>query len=247
MRKSILLAPAALAFALTACGSGDTTEAAATNGAKIEAIKAPESKNWSDVITKTEQLGYVMGNPDAPIKLVEYMSITCSHCKDFGEQAFDTIRDNYVASGRVSFEVRNFVRDPLDLTAALLSRCGGEAPYFPLTKQALSNQEDMFAKAQGMGDERYAQIMQTKPEQRFFVLAQELGLIDFFKQRGISEDQAKACLADTKTAQALMDNTEKAVNELKIQGTPAFLINGSVIEGTSWPLVETKLKEAGAR
>ena len=247
MRKSILLAPAALALALTACGSGDKTETAATNGSKIEAIKAPEGKKWSDVVAKTDHQGYVMGNPDAPIKLVEYMSITCSHCKDFGEQAFDTIRDDYVASGRVSFEVRNFVRDPLDLTAALLSRCGGEGPYFPLTKQALSNQEDMFAKAQAMGDAKYNQVLQTKPEQRFFVLAQELGLIDFFKQRGVSEDQAKACLADTKMAQALMDSTEKAVSELQIEGTPTFLINGSKVDGTSWPVLETKLKEAGAR
>ncbi len=247
MRIINFLAPVALALAVTGCGGAAETDTAAGASEAIAVIPAPDGKKWSNTVSKTEAGGFVMGNPDAPIKLVEFMSITCSHCKDFGEQAFDSIRDDYVDSGRVSFEVRNFVRDPLDLSAAILSQCGGPAPYFALTKQALGNQNDMFAKAQALGDAKYNQILQSDAKTRFVSLAKELDLISFFQERGISADQAKACLSEEATAETLMNQTQAAVKDFNIQGTPTFLLNGKVVDGFSWPIIETKLKEAGAR
>lgn len=247
MRTFNYIAPLALALALTACGEASEGETGASSSGSVEAVEAPAGQKWSETVSKTEAGGIVMGNPDAPIKLVEYMSITCSHCKDFGEQAFVPLRDNYVDTGRVSFEIRNFVRDPLDLSAAILSRCGGESPFFPLTEQALGYQGTMFEKAQGMGEATYSDILQSDPKVRFVRLAEQLGLISFFQQRGISEDQAKTCLADTAAAEKLMNDTQKAAEEFDIQGTPTFLLNGQKIDGTNWTMVETKLKEAGAR
>ena len=248
-KKSLYFAlPAAFALALTGCSGGtETEEGAATSGAAIESIAAPEGQKWSTTVAQTDAGGYVMGNPEAPIKLVEYMSITCSHCAAFGEEAFNSIRDDYVESGRVSFEIRNFVRDPLDLTAAMLSRCGGEGPFFALTKQALGNQEQMFEKAQGMGEATYNSILQSEPKVRFVKLAEELGLINHFQQLGISEDQAKTCLSKEATAEKLMTDTQTAVDQHDIQGTPTFLLNGKRIDGTNWAMVEAALKEAGAR
>ncbi|WP_367947434.1 DsbA family protein, partial [Sphingopyxis sp. BSNA05] len=104
----------------------------------------------------------------------------------------------------------------------------------------------MFEKAQAMGDATYNDILASAPETRFVRLAEQLGLIAFFQQRGISEDQAKACLANTATAEALMNDTQKAVEEYDIQGTPTFLLNGQKVDGTNWVAVESKLKEAGA-
>jgi protein-disulfide isomerase len=249
MSKSLYFSSVTMAFALalTGCSGEAETENGATSGETIETVSAPEGQNWSTTVTQTEEGGYVMGNPDAPIKLVEYMSITCSHCATFGEEAFNSIRDDYVESGRVSFEIRNFVRDPLDLTAAMLSRCGGEGPFFALTKQALNNQEQMFTKAQGMGEATYNSILQSEPKVRFVKLAEELGLIGLFQQLGISEDQANACLSEEATAEKLMSSTQTAVEQYDIQGTPTFLINGKRIEGTNWAMVEAALKEAGAR
>lgn len=247
MRNLTTLTSISLALALTGCGGAAETEGGASSSDAISAIEAPAGQNWAETVTETEAGGFVMGNPDAPIKLVEFMSITCSHCKDFGDQAFDAIRDNYVASGRVSFEVRNFVRDPLDLSAAILARCGGPGPFFALTKQALSNQGPMFEKAQAMGEEKYGAILQSAPNERFVALAEELGLITYFQQRGISADQAKACLSDTAVAEKLIADTDAATKEYNIPGTPTFLINGQMVEGTNWAIVETKLQEAGAR
>ena len=246
MKKITYLAPLALAMSLTACGGAAETEGT-SSGEAVTDVAAPAGQQWSEVVSQTDAGGYVMGNPDAPIKLVEYMSITCSHCATFGEQAFDSIRDDYVNSGRVSFEVRNFVRDPLDLTAAILSRCGGEGPFFALTKQALNNQTAMFEKAQGMGEATYNDILKSDPNVRFVKLAEQLDLTSFFQQRGVSADQAKACLSDEAAAEKLMSDTQAAVKDFNISGTPTFLLNGKVVEGTNWPMVETKLKEAGAR
>lgn len=247
MSKSLYIAPMVLALALTGCGGAAETEGGAASGDTVETVAAPEGEKWSTTVAQTDAGGYVMGNPDAPIKLVEYMSITCSHCATFGEEAFNSIRDDYVESGRVSFEIRNFVRDPLDLTAAILSRCGGEGPFFALTKQALSNQGPMFEKAQSMGEGTYNSVLQSEPNVRFVRLAEQLDLISYFQQRGVSADQAKACLSDTATAEKLMADTQTAVKDFDIQGTPTFLINGQKIDGTSWNMVETKLREAGAR
>ncbi|MGB5723018.1 MAG: thioredoxin domain-containing protein [Parasphingorhabdus sp.] len=246
MRKSLSLLPVSLALSLSACGGAADTPTTGSSET-IAAVEAPAGQKWSETVSKTEEGGVVMGNPDAPIKLVEYMSITCSHCKDFGDQAFAPLRDNYVDSGRVSFEIRNFVRDPLDLSAAILSRCGGEGPFFPLTEQALGYQTTMFEKAQGMDEATYTGILQSDPKVRFVRLAEQLGLIAFFQQRGISEDQAKACLADTTAAEKLMGDTQKGAEEFNIEGTPTFLLNGQKVEGTNWIMVEAKLKEAGAR
>ncbi|MEM8918074.1 MAG: thioredoxin domain-containing protein [Pseudomonadota bacterium] len=248
MRKIMTVSSIAMALSLAACSDNeDATANSTTSSEPIAAIAAPAGQKWSETVNETEAGGIVMGNPDAPIKLVEFMSITCSVCKDFGEQAFDSIRDDYVESGRVSFEVRNFVRDPLDLTSAILSRCGGPSPYFALTKQALSNQGPMFEKAQAMGEATYGAVLQSPADVRFVRLAEELDLISFFQQRGISEDQAKACLSDTAAAEKLVAATERATEEYDVPGTPTFLLNGTMVQGTSWPLVETKLQEAGAR
>lgn len=248
MRKFLILAPISLALGLAACSdNAETTEGTASSAEAIAPIDPPAGQQWSTTVAETEDGGVIMGNPEAPIKVVEFMSITCSHCATFGEQAFDSIRDDYVASGRVSFEVRNFVRDPLDLTASILSRCGGEGPFFALTKQALSNQGPMFEKAQAMGEAKYEAILKSPPNERFVKLAEEIGLIEFFQQRGISADQAKACLSDVKSAEKLMTSTEQAVEKYNIAGTPSFLINGNMVDGTNWPVLENKLQQAGAR
>ena len=44
-----------------------------------------------------------------------------------------------------------------------------------------------------------------------------------------------------------MGDTQKAVEEYDIQGTPTFLLNGQKFDGTNWAMVEAKLKEAGAK
>ena len=199
-------------------------------------------------MTKTPEGGYVMGNPAAPIKLVEYGSLTCSHCAEFSEQASAEIRDTFVASGRVSFEFRNFVRDAMDITAAMLTRCGAPESFFALTEQAMANQTAMFQKVQAGRQCRALTPRLRCPTPSAAVAMGELtGLTEFFAARGIAKDQANACLANGAEATALAKRTTDDAEKYKIEGTPTFLINGQSIGSLGWAELRTKLQTMGAR
>lgn len=244
--RSILI-PASIALMLGACGPKEESAPTAESSEPLAEVAPPAGQTWANTVSKTAEGGYVMGNPEAPIKLVEFASLTCPHCREFADEAFNTIRDKYVASGRVSFELRNYVRDGLDLTAAMLTRCGTDTSYFPLTEQAFSYQDKMFEKAQGLGQDRFQQLSTLPEDQRYVALADALGLTDFFAQRGISRDQANQCLANAETANALANHTGEATQKFNIEGTPTFMINGSKIDFTGWPELEATLQQMGAR
>lgn len=249
-RLALALMTAPLALALSACGAEDDTAATAGSGPAgepVEAVAAPEGQQWSEVITKTEQGGYLMGNPDAAIKLVEFASLTCPHCAEFYESAERELIADYVNTGRVSFEFRNFVRDPIDITGAMLSRCSAPESYFALTGQVFENQQQFFDAMRDAGEGAYQQAVSAPSDQRFVNLGQITGLTEFFAARGVSIDQGNDCLSKGAEAEALANATNEASTQYNITGTPTFLINNTKIDGLTWPEVEAALQRAGAR
>lgn len=247
LRSLALVATALpLALGLAACKKGDAP-GAAVSGEKIAVIAPPAGKVWSDVVSKTPENGYRMGNPDAPIKLVEYGSLTCSHCAEFAETSTAELRDKFVASGRVSYELRNLVRDAFDLTAVQLVRCGTPESFFPLVEQTFANQAAMFEKAQAAGQPAYTAAMQQSPDKRGVAIANIAGLTDFFAARGVAKDQQAACLAKVDEMTALADTKANKADEYDINATPTFILNGSKIEENTWPLLKAKLENLGAR
>ena len=188
----------------------------------------------------------MIGNPEAPLKLVEYASHTCGHCADFAAAGKPVIKDKYVASGVVSFELRNLVRDPIDLTIATLVRCGAKENMQPLSDQAWGSLNDIFAQVNA--NEALIQASGNQPvNQRFITIAQAAGLIDFFAARGLSADQSRACLADTAKIEAIANASNTQSEELKINGTPTFFLNGRKLDGTTLEAIEPALQRAGAR
>ena len=247
--RRIVMGAAALplALGLAGCGKEKAADTPSLSGSPIASIAPPAGQAWADVVTKTPEGGYRMGNPAAPIKLVEYGSLTCPHCAEVAEKGSAELRDKFVASGRVSFEFRNFVRDPIDVTAALLTRCGTPEGFFARTDQAFTNQPVMLAKVQKVGEAAYTAAMQRPDDQRLLAMAELTGLTDFFAARGIARDQAKACLTNTAEAQALAKRTQDQSTEYKIEGTPTFLVNGETIGSMGWEELRTKLQTMGAR
>ena len=238
------LAP--LALGLAACSKGKEGNAD-LSGDPIAKIAAPAGKAWSDVVAKTPEGGYRMGNPAAPIKLVEYGSLTCPHCAELSEKGSAEIRDNFVASGRVSFEFRNFVRDAMDVTAAMLTRCGTPESFFPLTDQVFANQPEMIKKVQAAGNAAYDAAISQPDAKRGIALGELTGLTEFFAARGIAKDQANACLANAAETAALAKRTQDQAAEFKIEGTPTFLINGQSVGSMNWEELRSKLQTLGAR
>jgi protein-disulfide isomerase len=239
------LAP--LALGLAGCGKEKSDANAGLSGDAIARVAPPAGKAWADMVVKTPEGGYRMGNPDAPIKLVEFGSLTCSHCAEVSEKGSAELRDTFVASGRVSFEFRNFVRDAMDVTAAVLTRCGTPESFFPLTEQAFANQTAMIQNAQKAGDTVFNAAIAQPDDKRGLAMAQLLGLADFFAARGIAKDQAAACLANAAEAQALAKRTEEQAKQYNIEGTPTFLVNGQSIGSMGWDELRTKLQTMGAR
>ena len=238
---------ATLALALAACGNKDeSTSAAAPSGDAIAKIAAPAGSTWADTYSATPEGGYRMGNPDAPIKLVEYGALSCSHCAEFSEASAAELRDNFVASGRVSFEVRFFMLNALDVPATLLATCGSPEAALPLAKQFWGWQKDMFTTLQANQAALNA-AGQLPPGQRFAAIAAAGGMDTFFASRGIAADQAKTCLADTARAGKLVEATNKAAEEKNITGTPTFFLNGAKLDTNTWEGVKVALEKAGAR
>ena len=237
------LALIALSLTVAACGKKD--EGGAASAEPVAAVAAPAGTSWSTTITQTPEGNFVMGNPQAKVTLVEFASYTCSHCRDFAVEASEEIR-KIVDTGKMSYELRNFIRDPIDMSTALLARCGGKDVYYPISDQFFANQTAMFEKAQALGDAKYQQLMSGAPSERFANIANAVGLVEFAKQRGIAEDQAKQCLADSAAAEKLAKGVEAASQQYKIEGTPTFVLNGVVIENTAnWATLQPKLKQAG--
>jgi protein-disulfide isomerase len=246
--RGIVLAAsmATLALSLTSCSKEKEGEAA-SSGAVIAKVAPPAGKAWGDMVAKTPEGGYRMGNPDAALKLVEYGSMTCSHCAEFSEKSSTEMRDTFVASGRVSYEYRHLVRDALDLTVVTLMHCGTPESFFPLTEQAFKNQPVMMQTVQKAGEEPYKAVMAMTPDKRGPALSQLIGMTDFVAARGIAKDQANACLANTAETQAIAQRSQDQSDQYKIDATPTFLINGSVIGSMGWEELRSKLQTMGAR
>lgn len=244
MRTPMMLMIAAAA-ALSGCNQDDAGNAAGSTS-QAGPMAAPAGTSWTETVSKTADGGFIMGNPQAPVKLVEYASLTCSHCADFSKTASAELKEQFVAKGTVSYELRNYVRDPLDLAAALLSRCGGPGPYFAITEQMFTNQPALFAKLQTLGDAGYARI-QALPQDQILPAIAKAGELDLFvQQRGIAADRANACLTDKAATDELIAMNDRANNEIKIQGTPTFLINGeTVTDAGTWEALKPKLIAAG--
>ena len=248
LRHLGLIALAPLALGLAACNKGGSDAGSAElSGAPIAAVAPPAGKTWAEVVKVTDEGGYQMGNPDAPIKVIEYGSLTCPHCAEFAETAGVELRDQYVASGRVSYEFRNMVRDAIDLTLVQLVRCSPPESFFALTDQTFANQKAFFEKAQGASKAEQEAAFAAAPNLRGAAIANLTGSLDFFAARGIAKQQANTCLADSKTAEKLATMSNEQGQKYNIEGTPTFFINGKKQDFNTWPQLKDALIKAGAR
>ena len=246
MIKSLRFAFAApIALALAACGSG-AEETGAIEGDAIAAIPAPEGTEWRSTAQMTEDGGILVGNPEAPLKLVEYGSLTCPTCARFSMEGAEPLME-YVNSGVVSFELRQFaIHGPIDLLLGRLTQCGPVEAALPLSDQVWGNFEQIMQPVQS-NQAAFEAAMQRPLEERFVVAADQLGYLDFFAARGISEDQGRQCLADTAALEQQANFTQKYSSEYNIQGTPTFQLNGQNVDANTWAALEPILQRAGAR
>ena len=242
MKRSHLILAAVAVLATAGCNKGgdEATNAPIT----AQPVAPPQGGDWSKMVSATEEGGYLMGNPNAAVKLVEYGSLTCPHCAEFDEKGLQPLIDNYVKKGLVSLEFRNFVRDQVDIAASLLARCGGPDRFYPMVRAFYADQKTWFQKAIDQQDK--LQAVSSLPPNRIFVEAANIaGLQQWAAQRGLPSGQANTCLANEAEATRLIQMQSDAVSNFNVPGTPAFIINGKLVENAAtWEALEPELRKA---
>ena len=152
---------------------------------------------------------WALGQTSATVTLVEYASLTCSHCREFHDTIYPTIKQRYVDTGRIRFVLRPMPTPPYDLAVGMhaLTLCAGQSRYYPLIDAFYDRQGEVFAAASG----------ETGPKGTIFAIAEDTG--------GLSYAASKACLRDP-ARQAQVRASADAGVAAGVSSTPTVFVNG---------------------
>jgi protein-disulfide isomerase len=206
---------------------------------------AHAARDWTKTVSQTPAGAYVMGNPAAKVKLVEYLSFTCSHCAHFAQEAWPPLKAGYVSKGLVSLEVRHAVRDGFDLTGSMLARCTGPKGYFAASEAVLTGLPTWGPRASEYAEKAGPALDEKPIGERMQAIAKGSGLDMLVASRGLPLGRVKACLSNPAEQKTLAAMAKEAWGERNIGGTPSFLINGKLQPSpTTWQSLEPKLQAA---
>lgn len=149
-----------------------------------------------------------MGDANAPVTVVEYMSLTCPHCASFHKNTFKDIKEKYIDTGKVRFILREFPFDPRAAAGIMLARCAPEEQFFPFI-DVLFEQQSTWARAE---DARAA-------------------LLKISKLAGFTQEQFNTCLTNQQLLDDVTEVRNRGANDYGIQSTPSFIVNGSRYSG----------------
>ncbi len=186
-------AAAGLAFAGNASAQSRSAEAT------VDAAKVAEPGKLKDM---------VYGKADAPVTIVEYASLTCSHCADFAVNTFPTIKEKYIDTGKAKLIFREFPFDPRATAAFMLARCAPEDRYFPMVEVFFKQQQQWAGAADG-----------------------EAALLQIAKLAGFTQESFKACLTNQQVLGDVNATMERGSTEFGVNATPTFFINGQKYAG----------------
>ncbi len=150
---------------------------------------------------------HVLGNADAPVTIVEYASMTCSHCATFHNRTYPELKKRYIETGKVKYILREFPIDPLAAGAFMLARCAGKDRYYPLI-ETLFNQQ--------------TQWVVQKPIEPLMQIA---------RQAGFTQQTFDACLKDQKMLEGIEAVRNRGSEKFGVNSTPTFFINGKKFTG----------------
>jgi protein-disulfide isomerase len=237
MRRALILAAAALA-------AMPATAAPVRHRAPAHRAAAPVAKDWSRTVVGTPEGGFRMGNPAARVKVVEYGSLACPHCRHFEETGYRPLVQNYVRRGRVSYEFRNLIINAPDISVSLLARCAGAANFFPMAAAVYATQPQWMQRLSAIPAAQKAELEKMTDAQRIVRLAIVGGFPQVAARFGVTPARARQCLADPAGLKRLVGMAE-AANKMGVDHTPTFFVDGKVTEAATWEELEPLIKRAG--
>lgn len=199
------------------------------------------TSNWMTHVERTDG-GHRLGNPDAGVKLITFESYTCPACARFEREGAGPLKIAYVQPGRVSLEIRHVIRDPVDLTAAMLTNCGAASRFFANHSAFMTGQSEWLG-ALGRASKAQQDRWYTGDQAaRRRAIASDLGFYRIMEGRGYTRAQADRCLNDNAKAQSLAETSTADDEKYGISGTPSFALNGMLLIGThGWNLLRPQL------
>ena len=150
----------------------------------------------------------VMGDANAPVTIIEYASMTCSHCASFHNTTYPEMKKKYIDTGKVKYILREFPLDPLAAAGFMLARCSGGDKYYPIVEMLFQKQNEWVTQ---------------NPIPPLLALA---------KQAGFSQESFETCLKDQKILEAIESVRTHGAEKLGVSSTPTFFINGKKVSGT---------------
>ena len=200
------LAPAAIALAV-AGGVGWWALAPSDTALPTQIGSPAEAQSAGDAdFARVPEMS--MGDPDAPVTVIEYASLTCPHCANFHRSVLPQIKEAHIDTGQVHWIKREVFFDRPGLWAAMLARCGDDSRFFPMVDTLYQTQRDWAASSDPAA------------------IAEQLRRLG--RQTGLSNDEVDACLQDADQAQAMVAVYQHHATEHGINSTPSFVINGEL-------------------
>jgi len=187
---------------------------------RLPAVVASED-NMAALVAKPVALpDMALGSATAPITIVEYSSLTCSHCAAFAENVFPMLQSKYIDTGKVRFVSREFPLESKAAAASMLARCaanGDASKFFDATMMLFRQQQDLI---------EHTTDTLTAVGGKF----------------GMSQAAVENCVKDDAALDKLQADQNFAFGQLKVDATPTFFINGEKVKGSmSFEELEAKL------
>ena len=213
-RRSTLLGLLALGAAgtgLAACNeeTASAPEAGGNGGAPQRRVPSGGQAVDLDALLAEGPLPDIaLGDPTAPVVIVEYASLTCGHCRNFHANTLPALKERYIDTGKVYFILREFPLDPLARAASAIARCGSENQYYNLVDVLFETQRDWAGS--------------REPAQALFQIA---------AQAGFTQESFNACLTNRELETAIVENARRGDSQFGVNSTPTLFINGYVHRG----------------
>lgn len=211
--------------------------------ATLGVAASPPHANWNGTVTQGADGAYTLGNPAAKVKLTEYVSYTCPHCAHFHKEADPTLRLTYVPQGKVSITVEQVLRNPIDLTIAMLTNCGDPKTFFTRHNAFMASQEQWLGKYDGFTAAQTARWTTGPVPSRLRAIASDFDFYATMAHWSYSRPQVDRCLGDAAILKRVTAQTEEA-GKAGIDSTPSFAIDGEVLTGThEWKLLAPQIDD----
>lgn len=239
-----LLLTAAGFLSASACAQEKPAPAnISTPAAETSAAAGPAKKtDWLKTVNVGKEGGHILGNPDAPDKVTEYISYTCGHCANFEIDGAPKLKNEYVAGGSASLEMRNLPLNAIDLAVSVLARCGETSAFFDRHNYWLKTQKDWMTGTNRISADTKTKAQNDDQAGMLLGIYNDMGLAAYTANTGISDAEAKTCLADSKMLTTIKFMGTQAAIGYGIRGTPSFLLNDKKLNGVhNFPTLKTHL------